>query len=361
MLDPLLRRFVEATNDADAERELNALIEEHALPLAKAIVGRKLRTVSGDRPGGLEASDREDAIGDSMLMLVDRLQAARNDRRQASIESFVDYSAAVIHSACAHHIRRRHPERARLKNRLRYVFSTDSRLALWKTSDDELACGLAEWRGDMPDAEAARALPLLVERAGRRWTTFTRLELAAAAVELAAAVGKPVDFDAVVAAASSGIVEPRGQGDLSTLASPAPAYDAAIDRGRFLELVWHEVSRLPLRQRLALLLNLRDSGGGGLLWLLPIAGVATVRQIAGVLEIPDGEFARLWREIPLDDTAISARLGCTRQQVINLRMAARKRLVNRVGEPSRDPAGRGSPPGPRGNLRAVSASLKGNA
>jgi hypothetical protein len=123
----------------------------------------------------------------------------------------------------------------------------------------------------MPDAEAARALPLLVERAGRRWATFTRFELSAAAVELVAAAGKAVDFDAVVAAASSGIVEPRSENDLSALASPAPSYDAANDRGRFLELVWHEVSRLPLRQRVALLLNLRDSGGGGLLWLLPIA------------------------------------------------------------------------------------------
>ena len=32
MLDPLLRRFVEASDEAEAERELNALIEQHALP-----------------------------------------------------------------------------------------------------------------------------------------------------------------------------------------------------------------------------------------------------------------------------------------------------------------------------------------
>ena len=42
------------------------------------------------------------------------------------------------------------------------------------------------------------------------------------------------------------------------------------------------------------------------------------------------EFAALWNELPLADNAVAARLGCTRQQVINLRMAARKRLGHRL-------------------------------
>jgi hypothetical protein len=44
------------------------------------------------------------------------------------------------------------------------------------------------------------------------------------------------------------------------------------------------------------------------LWLLPIAGVATIREIAGMLDIPEVEFAKLWREIPLDDAAIDSGL-----------------------------------------------------
>src|SRR5439155_1704407 len=48
MLDPLLRRFVDAEDETEASQELNALIEQHALPLAKTIVGRKLRSYRED-------------------------------------------------------------------------------------------------------------------------------------------------------------------------------------------------------------------------------------------------------------------------------------------------------------------------
>src|SRR5438270_7122129 len=61
MLDPLLRRFFEAGNESEAECELNELMEQHALPLAKAIVGRKLRSYRNDRPGSM-AADRDDVV-----------------------------------------------------------------------------------------------------------------------------------------------------------------------------------------------------------------------------------------------------------------------------------------------------------
>src|SRR5439155_2862847 len=121
----------DATDEGDVDRELDVLIEQHALPLAKAIVARKLQTYREDRAGRSPIQDRDDVIADAMLTLVERLRAARSHVDRAPIENFLHYSAAVIHSACAHHIRRRYPERARLKNRLRYVFSTNRRLALW--------------------------------------------------------------------------------------------------------------------------------------------------------------------------------------------------------------------------------------
>jgi hypothetical protein len=295
-----------------------------------------------------------------MATLVERLHAARGGASEATIENFVNYAAAVTHSACAHHIRRRHPERARLKNRLRYVFSTERRLALWTTDHDELACGLAEWRSHSIDPEFSRTLRRLFEAGGPNWPAMNRAELTEAAIRLLAAAGGPVDFETFVGAAAcaAGVVGPRHTGDSLDLASREPTQEIVIDQRRFLPRVWDEVCNLPVRQRVALLLNLCDQAGAGLLWLLPIAGVATVRQIAGVLEIPDIEFARLWREIPLDDATIGQRLGCPRQQVINLRMAARKRLTNHVGRLTSPAVGvRGS----KANLSRISASLKGSA
>ncbi len=79
----------------------------------------------------------------------------------------------------------------------------------------------------------------------------------------------------------------------------------------------------------ALLLNLRDVQEN-VITLLPALGVASMRAISDALEIPYGEFLRLWNELPLEDAAVAARLGLTRQQVINLRKSARERLTRRM-------------------------------
>jgi hypothetical protein len=55
MLDPALRAFVEAETEADAERELESLLQQF-LPLVQKIAARKLRaygTKSAFRPEDL--------------------------------------------------------------------------------------------------------------------------------------------------------------------------------------------------------------------------------------------------------------------------------------------------------------------
>src|ERR1700681_1039470 len=208
-MDPLLRRFVDAMDETDVQRELDTLVEQHALPLAKAIVARKLRTYREDKPRRSDVEDREDVIADAMVTLVARLYAARSDPHQAPIDNFVSYSATVIHSACAHHIRRGYPERARLKNRLRYVFWPDRCLSVWTTDDGELVCGLAEWRGRSTNLDAERALRGSIARIGR-WDDMKRPDLTTAVIALVAAIGGPVDFETFVgaSAAAAGVVEP---------------------------------------------------------------------------------------------------------------------------------------------------------
>ncbi len=45
--------------------------------------------------------------------------------------------------------------------------------------------------------------------------------------------------------------------------------------------------------------------------------------------------ARLWNDLPLDDITLAGHLGLTRQQVINLRSDARRRLARRAGMASK--------------------------
>src|SRR5262249_39279106 len=84
---------------------------------------------------------------------------------------------------------------------------------------------------------------------------------------------------------------------------------AEVDHRLFLKWLWEEICQLPVRQRMALLLNLRDEQGGGVAALLPVTGIATMRQLAAALEMAAEEFARLWLRLPLDDANIAGLLG----------------------------------------------------
>jgi hypothetical protein len=102
---------------------------------------------------------------------------------------------------------------------------------------------------------------------------------------------------------------------------------AAFEQREHLQKVWSEIKEMPVRHRVALLLNLKDKQGDCVVWLFPILRVASIKQIAQMLEFPTEEFAAFWRELPWDDVKIAEHLNLTRQQVINLRQSARARLV----------------------------------
>jgi hypothetical protein len=103
-----------------------------------------------------------------------------------------------------------------------------------------------------------------------------------------------------------------------------------LEHRSWLKRLWEEILLLPLRQRLALLLNLRDEHGGAALPLFPATGVASMRQIAAALEMEAVALAGIWNQLPLADQTIAARLSVNRQQVINLRKSARERLGRRL-------------------------------
>ncbi|HYR28103.1 MAG TPA: hypothetical protein VEU30_06525, partial [Thermoanaerobaculia bacterium] len=84
------------------------------------------------------------------------------------------------------------------------------------------------------------------------------------------------------------------------------------------------------RQRAALLLNLREPDSGNAVLLFVILGIADLDTIAEAIGITRDELAAIWDQLPLDDLTIAARLGITRQQVINSRRSARERLARRI-------------------------------
>lgn len=337
--DRVLAPFLEA-EDAEAAREaLGQLLESHATPLLRAVTRRQL---GGSAPVQ-EGQDVEDVVAGALLRLAEQLWSSRG-ARSAPIESFAGYVVATAQNACHAFLRRRQPERARLRSRLRYLLTHDPQLALWDGAGAEASCGLAAWRGQAASAEAAGRLAEMrgrvaadvrPEGARSQALAFARLvrELLARAggpcrlVELVVLLEDILGIVAGPSASSEGLSDDSGE---AAVPSPEPSHGDVIERRVELERLWAEVRLLPRHQRMALLLNLRDAGGRGMIGLLPLIGLATQAEIAAVLEMSPQRLEAVWEDLPREDDWIAGELGVTRRQVINFRKCARERLWRRT-------------------------------
>ena len=251
------------------------------------------------------------------LRVIGRLQALCEAPDDA-VAAFEDYVATLTYNVLHDHLRRRYPERTRLRNRLRYVLTRDPRLALWDTPAGP-AAGLAAWRG------RSETGPLPVEATD---AMRDAKKPADAVAEIVRAAGRPVTLDALVQAAG----EWWGITDVHAALAEQGGSDTALqfENREFLRALWREIRELPAAQRKALLLNLRDPETVNVAALIALTGTAPFDDIAAAVELTARELAEIWNDLPLDDLRIASLLGMTRQQVINLRKSARQRLARRM-------------------------------
>jgi hypothetical protein len=94
--------------------------------------------------------------------------------------------------------------------------------------------------------------------------------------------------------------------------------------------LWTEIVHLPVRQRIALLLSVREEGHASVTLIFAESSVASIREIAKAVGMSANEFAQILGTLPLDDKAISKRLGATCKQVMGYRVSARRRLLRRM-------------------------------
>jgi DNA-directed RNA polymerase specialized sigma24 family protein len=330
--DDLLASWLQTLNDQGAEAAdaaLAQLIEANIEPVIRGVIRFKLRLDPGGR------NDAEDLAQEALaqwLAEVRKLIARPDDR---SISDARGLAATIAYRVCYGWLRRQLPRRNALRNRLQYALTRQAGLAIWTDHRNISITGFAAWRDQAPAfSEKLRQLPDDEKFLERVWGRGAKInDLLAAIFDY---VGGPVAFDDVVSIVAEVLQvkdEPPASTEEETIgAEIASGVDVAwqVEKRIFLERLWQEVRELPRPQRAALLLNLREADGRGCLALFPATGVATLRQIAGALEIPAEQFAELWTQLPLDDATIAGLLELTRQQVINLRKSARERLARRL-------------------------------
>jgi DNA-directed RNA polymerase specialized sigma24 family protein len=319
--DPLLRPLLTAADDAERDACIEELVVVEAMPLVRKILSR----YSGS-DGSISTSDADDVAAEVSWRLVRKLQQLAAGEGEP-VRQFPHYVAMLAYNAVYDIFRQQFPERRRLKNRLRYTLLRDTRFDLWMASGGA-AAGLKSWRGREPDA----GRPVLPE--GMRDSTMRNGRRPGDALAaLFRAMGTPLLFDELVRLAAE-LWEVHDVASAHAAPSPPapPLPAAALESRQALEVLWREILLLRPEQRAALLLNLRDPGQPDIISVLLMAGVATLEAVAEAVGMTVAELGALWSELPLDDLRIAARLGITRQQVINFRQSARFRLARRMAK-----------------------------
>lgn len=336
--DSLLGQFLSQNDKELTETLLNRLLTEHAQPLVRRVVGSKLQRKE-------ERRDADDVCHEVLLQLTRWLRGLKG-AKDSSITSFCGYVVTTAQNACSRYLREKHPVRWRLKNKLRYLLSHRPEFRTLEDDRGHLFCWLKNrLRPGALDPPAGKLMQMDID---------AFLSLHSAIVAEASGVPTPALVEALLFSLDTPIylddltaligqalridfhplAEQDGPGDaaagLEDLRDHSPSITEKLSQSRYLVVLWEEIRCLPLKQRLALLLNLRESGQASALSLFVETGVVSLRQIAEVLEFQLDAFTVLWNQLPLDDNAVGTLLGITRQQVINLRKSARDRLGRRM-------------------------------
>lgn len=338
--DALLLPFLQACDDATAESLLTQLIQEHADPIIARILKNKLRVSLNGSQGNEQNQDALDIASELRATLIADLRAVQQHPDQKSITSFPDYVAHKTYSACADYFREKNPRRWRLKNLLRYQLNQNPQFALWKAENNRWYAGWREWRGTTGDDDSSKPLPscsIVLEMFPQKHgqdvppvELLTRIfERAAQPVEFERLVALTAEFWQITDSPPESVDNPERVPGKESI-NLTPSVDVLLEQRLYLEKLWTEVCELPVLQRAALLLNLRDAQDGSAIFFIPHLGIASRKQIAEILGLAEEEFSLFWNDLPLDDARIAEMFGVTRQQVINLRKTARERLVRRM-------------------------------
>ena len=316
---------------------------EQIEPIIRRGIGYKLRFYRPQGDQNFQRPEFEEIQNDIQLRLLKRLRALKQDPARKQIVNLRGYVATVTRNTCDDYLRHRYPLRRTLKDKVRHHLLSHSEFALWEDTEHNCLAGLSGWQSldrALRD-ELATTGGELQERLQMEWqmVDVQRLQLHHLLTTIFEVAHAPLDLDDLTGLVAGfwGIEdhppEPLGTDRYVSLKRQVGVdtnLATVIEQRQLLQRLWGEICQLPRRQRVALLLNLKNPHGVNVITLIPATGVATFEQIAQALEIPAAEFEQLWVELPLDDLRLAAYLGATRQQVINLRKTARERLLKRM-------------------------------
>jgi DNA-directed RNA polymerase specialized sigma24 family protein len=311
-------------------------------PLIGKIVAANLRNLLGSPSHFSQLQDLPDVCQEVIIRLLTYFSTAREKAEPSNIKDLNAYVATVSYNCCYEYKQRKYPQRFRLKKKLQYLFTHHPALGIWQDEAQEWFGGLREWGGDLKHWKIQtpqRTQQLLNDRLplGVQHVPDPTLKRNSAAEQLVELFNWSQEFiqlgDLITIFQKWwNLSDETVQLEEYLLNQPFEVLkiETALENNKKLKAVWSEITLLPLAQRKALLLNLRDSVDRELVTLLPALKIAGLREIATTLEITEEKLGEVWNSLPLNDQQIATEMGLERRQVINLRRTARERLARRL-------------------------------
>lgn len=338
--DAILLPFLSTSDESAAENHLVDLLAKHAAPLIEDIVNATIGHLTPSERDYFtrEMQDVEDIVSEVILRILDRLRRLKEMPEEAPIGDFLKYVNVAAQNACNAYFRAIYPNRARFKGRLRYILTHRGDFGIWEGVERKSICGFSQWREQNLPANRdwineARLHPERFLRCGKTDDLVDLLRAAftdaQAPIPLRDLVNVLADILKITDNAPS--INADGAHTMSdNLAADYLEPAAEEDLRLFLKHLWIEIRQLPPAQRIALLLSIRDKKRISITLILTEIRIASIREIAEAVGMSATEFINVLKELPLDDKAISKRLGVNRQQVISYRLSARRRLARRM-------------------------------
>ena len=330
---PKLRDYLQTTSHSLAANLLARTMSERITLLLDQYIQVKWSAAED-----VELQDLQELTGEWRAAMLERIMGMCSGTA-APIRNLGGYAKIVAQNAWNQPLHRRYPRRTALVDRVFYLVNRDTGFANLKSEtgttlkgpESRYRAGLAT-RNRYP----FRANPALAwEPAAAVVKQAGNLVFAMRAV--LNWVSHPCDEDAYISTLAASLCS----SDLQPLSmemcildlngAPLSKYSME-DRASLrvaLQSLWRDRIHLSLPKRRALLLNLRDNNGRGVVQLFPNAGVAIFNEIAMLLEIPITEFTVLWSHLRLNDLTIGNMMSSIRQQIINPRQEARRNLTSR--------------------------------
>jgi hypothetical protein len=334
--DSVLLPFFNSANETEIQNALAELLLTSIQPEIEKSLRHKMRVSLKKEDFNQNNQDALEIAGEVKLLIIARLEKLKSNHHEPPIQNLKSYVTSVTINAYQQYLRNKYPWRQQLKNKLRYLLTHHPEFALWETENGWL-CGFKQTSDNLKPLDLEQLQKNLSGTVNQKdlGNESKTIDLVRIIFNLDQA---PVYFNdlLVIVADLLGI---KDQTDItltdeSILVNNPHLTENKIlnklEQQEFAARVWLEIQELPVRHRSALLLNLKDEQGNCLVHLLPVLRIASIRQIAEILEFEPEQFAVIWQELPWEDLRIAEHLNLTRQQIINLRQSARARLVRQI-------------------------------